>query len=99
MVASRNYELAMLVSNISTFRNQFLKNQQGYLGHYVSMIRMASPEQTLKRGFALVKKGDRIVTDPDEIQKGEELTIVLKHTDITTTVTGKTENHGPTDNI
>jgi exodeoxyribonuclease VII large subunit len=98
-VASRNHELAMLVSNISTFRSQFLKNQQGYLGHYVSMIRMASPEQTLKRGFALVKKGDRIITDPDEVKKGEALTIVLRDTKILTTVTGKTENHGPTDNI
>jgi exonuclease VII large subunit len=60
---------------------------------------MASPEQTLKRGFALVKKGNRIITDPDEINKGEELTIVLKHTDIKTTVTGKTDNNGPTNNI
>lgn len=99
IVASKNHELSVLVSNIGTFRNQFLKNQQGYLGHFVSMIRMASPEQTLKRGFALVKKGDRIVTDPDEIRKGEELTIVLKHTDIKTTVTGKTESNGPTNNI
>jgi exodeoxyribonuclease VII large subunit len=99
IVASRLHELEQLVSNISTFRNQFLKNQRGYLGHFVTMIHLASPEQTLKRGFALVKKGGRIITDPDQISKGEEITIVLKHTDIISTVTGKKENNGSTNNI
>jgi exodeoxyribonuclease VII large subunit len=98
-VASRLHELEQLVSNISTFRNQYLKNKRGYLGHFATMIHLASPEQTLKRGFALVKKGDRIITDPDEIKKGEELTIVLKHTNIISTVTGKTESNGSTNNI
>jgi exodeoxyribonuclease VII large subunit len=99
IVANKLHELDQLRSNISTFRNQFLKNQHGYLGHFVSMIRMASPEQTLKRGFALVKKGDNIITDPEQITLGDEITIVLKQTDILTIVKDKKQNDGSTDNL
>jgi exodeoxyribonuclease VII large subunit len=99
IVANKLHELDQLKSNISTFRNQFLKNQHGYLGHFVSMIRMASPEQTLKRGFALVKKGDQIITDPEQIKLGDEITVVLKQTDILTIVKDKKQNDGSTDNL
>jgi exodeoxyribonuclease VII large subunit len=99
IVANKLHELDQLKSNISTFRNQFLKNQRGYLGHFVSMIRMASPEQTLKRGFALVKKGEQIITDPEQILHGDEITIVLKQTDILTTVINKKQNDGSSDNL
>jgi exodeoxyribonuclease VII large subunit len=63
------------------------------------MIRLASPQQTLKRGFALVKIKDRIITDPSEIKIGEEITVLLKQTEILSTVTGKNENHGSADYI
>jgi exodeoxyribonuclease VII large subunit len=99
IVANKLHELDQLRSNISTFRNQFLKNQHGYLGHFVSMIRMASPEQTMKRGFALVKKGEHIITDPDQIKKGDVITVTLKHTDIISTVTEKRQSDGSTDNL
>jgi exonuclease VII large subunit len=60
---------------------------------------MASPEQTMKRGFALVKKGDQIITDPVQIKMGETITVVLKHTDIMSTVTEKRQSNGSTDNL
>lgn len=94
IVANRIHALEQIVSNIITFRNQYLKNQRGYLQHYVSLIQMASPEKTLKRGFALVKKGARIITDPEEIGIGEDISITLKETEIRSTVTGKKTNNG-----
>jgi len=99
VVSKKKHELEQLVGNISTFRNQFLKNQTGFLNHYVSMIRLASPQQTLNRGFAIVKIKDRIVTDPKVIEKGEEITVVLKQTEITSTVTGKKQTNGSADLI
>jgi len=63
------------------------------------MIRLASPQQTLNRGFAIVKIKDRIVTDPKVIEKGEEITVVLKQTEITSTVTGKKQTNGSADLI
>jgi exodeoxyribonuclease VII large subunit len=99
IVANRRHEIEQLKNNISTFKTQFLKNQSGYLTHYVSMIRLASPQQTLKRGFALVKIKDRVITNPDEIRKGEEITVILQRSEIFSTVTGKKERNGSADNI
>jgi exodeoxyribonuclease VII large subunit len=98
-VANRQHELDQLLSNISTFRNQYLKNQRGLLGHYASMINMASPEKILKRGFALVRKGGRIITDPASVTVGEDLTIVLRETEIETTVKRKTNTDGSQHNL
>ena len=99
IVGNRRHEIEQLKANISTFKTQFLKNQSAYLGHYISMIRLASPQQTLKRGFALVKIKDRVITNPDDIRKGEEITVVLHQAEIISTVTGKKERHGSADNI
>jgi exodeoxyribonuclease VII large subunit len=98
-VANKRHELEQLVSNISTFRNQFLKNKQGFLNHYVSMIRLASPQQTLNRGFAMVKINNRIVTDPANISKGDEIIVLMKQAEILSTVKEIKEIHGPSDNI
>ena len=92
-------QLEQLVSNISIFRNQYLKNKKGYLGHYISMINLASPEQTMKRGFALVKKGEKIITDPNDLHSSDKITVILKQTDIMATVTGKKDNNAGRDNI
>jgi exodeoxyribonuclease VII large subunit len=94
VVGNKMHELEQIVSNIATFRNQYLKNQKGYLQHYVSLIRMASPEKTLERGFALVKKGDRIITDPNDVDKGEDITIILQKTEIISTVKEKKQHDG-----
>ncbi len=99
ITGNRRHELEQLVSNIGTFKSQFLKSQRSYLNHYVSMIRLASPQQTLKRGFALVRKNDRIITNPDDIKKGDDITVVLHRTEILSTVKSKKESNGGDDNI
>jgi exodeoxyribonuclease VII large subunit len=99
IVANRMHEIEQLKNNISTLKTRFLKNQSGYLSHFISMIRLASPQQTLKRGFALVKIKDRLITNPDDIRKGEEITVILLQSEIFSTVTGKKERHGSADNI
>jgi exodeoxyribonuclease VII large subunit len=98
-VAKKMHELEQTLANISTFRNQFLKNQRGYLQHYVSWLRMASPENTLKRGFAIVKKESRIVTDAGELAKGDEITVVLHHSELTSTIKEIKQTDGSADNI
>ncbi len=99
IVGNRRHELGQLKSNIDTFKGQFLKNQGGYLKHYASMIRLASPQQTLNRGFALVRIKDKIITNPDDILEGEDITVVLRQTEIQSTVTGKKELNGFPDNL
>jgi exodeoxyribonuclease VII large subunit len=96
---NRVNDLQNILGNIRTFNAQYLKNQRGYLGHYRSLIKMMSPENILKKGFALVKINGRITSNPDEIQTGQDIDIIISDTSITSTVKTKTKYHGDDFNV
>jgi exodeoxyribonuclease VII large subunit len=87
-------DIRQIRSNLNTFSSMYLKNQNGYLAHFVSMIRIASPENTLKRGFAIVKTKDKITSNPDDLVIGQDLEIILSDKEITATVTSKKDYDG-----
>ena len=80
--------------NLSTFNSRYLKNQRAQLEHFASLINMMSPENLLKKGFAMVKVQGRITGNPDDIQVGEDLDIILSDTEIKTTVKQKKKYDG-----
>ena len=58
------------------------------------MIRVLSPENTLNRGYAIVKVGRRITGNPDQLVIGQDIEILLRSTSITATVKSKENYHG-----
>ena len=80
--------------NLSTFNARYLKNQRAQLEHFASLIKMMSPENLLKKGFAMVKVQGRITGNPDDIQVGEDVDIILSDTEIKTTVRQKKKYDG-----
>lgn len=90
IMSSKQADLRHLLSNIATFNVQLLKNQRGYLNHFVSLIRVLSPENILQRGFALVEKKGKIITNPDDIQIGDDINIRLRKTALEVIVQKKT---------
>ena len=69
---------------------RYLANRNHALSRLETAVRHLDPENTLARGFAMVMKNDRILTDPTMILPGDELNIRLKSSVITTKV--KTNN-------
>jgi exodeoxyribonuclease VII large subunit len=63
------------------------------------MIKIASPENTLKRGFAIIKTNSKITSDPDDLAIGNEIEIILSDKEITATVTSKKEYDGNDFNV
>lgn len=96
---NRIKDLGNILNNIRTFNAQYLKNQRGYLGHYRSLIRMMSPENILKKGFALVKVNGKITSKSDDILIGDDIDIILSDTSITTQVKNKKPYHGEDFNL
>lgn len=86
MTGSKMHELKTIVSNINTFKASYLKNQQGYLAHYVSVINLMSPDNILKKGFAIVKHNGKITSDPKLFKEGENLEIILSEKSIQSTI-------------
>ena len=78
IINSKKQELQTIKTNIASFQKILLKNQRGFLNHYISLINLASPEKTLKRGFAIIRKGGQIITSPEKLHVGDDVSIELK---------------------
>lgn len=87
------------INNINTFNSQYLKNQRGYLQHYISIIKMMAPDNILKKGFAIVKVKNVITSNPENIKVGEDIDIILSDIQIKSTVRQKSKYNGADFNI
>jgi exodeoxyribonuclease VII large subunit len=61
------------------------------------IIRLSSPRDILRRGFAIITHQDKIIVDPSMIMEGMELQTQLKNQTIFSTVTKKEKNEKEAD--
>lgn len=91
-IALERQELERIRQNIAVNQKNFIRNQQGLLNSYQTLVNLSSPEKILNRGFAIIRKGDTIITDPTLLQQGDDLHIQLKSADLSVHL--NTINHG-----
>ena len=94
ILSQKKERLGTTEASLVIFSNNYLKNQKSYLSHFVSMIRLASPENTLRRGFAIIKTNDRITSNPNDIAIGDDIEIILSNKEIKATVTSTKDYNG-----
>jgi exodeoxyribonuclease VII large subunit len=94
MVSNKRSELNHTKTNLQIFTNKLITNQRGYLGHYTTLVKMMSPQNILKKGFALVSVDGKIVKDAKGIKTGDHINISMADAKLTTEVTSKTKNDG-----
>lgn len=91
---NRINDIKNVVGNFKVFNSLYLKNQNGYLGHYVSVVKMMDPNNILKKGFAILKINDKIVSDPKGIEVGDDIDIILSNTKLKSTIKQKSKYNG-----
>ena len=64
----------------------YLADQGTRLARYQSELQLISPDRLLQRGFALIKKGGKIISNGNQIGTGNEIAIILADREITATV-------------
>jgi len=99
MIYHKKADLKNITGNIATFNAMFLKNQRGYLGHYISVIKLMSPANILNKGFAIVKVNGEITSDPGQIVIGKDIAILLGPKEIGATIKTKKDYHGSDFNL
>lgn len=99
ITANKNADLTNLISNLKIFSNKYLMNKRGYLGHYESVIKLMSPDNILKKGFAIISQNSKILKDAENIHPGNELIIKMESYEINTKVISKTKNDGTASNL
>jgi exodeoxyribonuclease VII large subunit len=86
-------------SNLNIFIQQYVKNKSGHLSHLVSMIKLETPDNILKRGFAIIKSGDKVISNASSLEAGSHVDIILAGDKVSATVNQKTKNDGSEFNI
>lgn len=94
IVGHKQGELANVIANMQSYSRKYFANMKGYLGHYDSVIRLVNPVNTLKRGFAIVYKDDKIIVDAHKLNQGDRVNVRLADADIAVTITNKTTTNG-----
>jgi exodeoxyribonuclease VII large subunit len=87
-------DIANIVNNIKSFKTSYLRNESGYLNHFVKLIKVMSPESILKKGFAIVKYKGKIISNPNIFESGVEMEIILMSKSIKSTVKSKSQYNG-----
>jgi len=94
LVANRQKDIKQTIANIRSFAALLLKSKQGYLNHQLAMVNALSPQNTLNRGFAIIKAAGRITSNPDDLNPGTEAEIILRNETIHTVVRSKSPYYG-----
>ena len=89
----RDNLMALRQGTINHSRSLLSFHQQS-IEHYTSLIRVVRPESMLKRGFAIIRSGNKIVTSADKIEVGANVDIVMSGGVLNTTVNQKTKRDG-----
>jgi len=72
----------------------YLKSRHIKLDKYVSLIRLISPGNVLKKGFAIVKQNGKMISNAAAISPGNEIAVILAGQELNATVTQKTDYDG-----
>jgi len=99
MFYQRSKDLESKVEILKSYTTNLLKNQKGYLSHYISLMQLMAPDNILKKGFAIIKHKGSIVSSGHKLGKGDEIEVVMEKEIINAAVTTKKENDGKSFNL
>jgi exodeoxyribonuclease VII large subunit len=94
LVSTQQHALVNMLSTIKLFSGNLIKNQQSYLAHHKTIAKMMAPDNILRKGFAIVKIGGEVTSDPGKAENGKEISVILKDIEIVATVNQKKEYDG-----
>ena len=69
--------LLMYVQNLQNAVQTAIKNYDNYINQAAHLLQVFSPQAALKRGYALVRSGGKIVTSTQQVKSQQQLHITL----------------------
>lgn len=94
ITASNDSDLINLISNLKVYSKKYLVNMRGYVGHFDSVVKLMSPDNILKKGFAIISLKGKILKNAEAINAGDELSIEMEDYKINTKVISKSNKNG-----
>lgn len=89
ILSNKRNDLKNITNNFRSYNAAYLKSKKGELAHYVSVINLVSPESILRRGFAIIKQGGRVLGSAAALKTGDDISIILSDAELSATITKK----------
>lgn len=87
-------EVSRFLPKLISASTNKVSTERRSLKNVVALMNVISPENILRKGFAIVKSNGEITSDPNRFSPASEIEIILRSQNIKATVNTKSEYHG-----
>lgn len=94
LLQQKKNDLTQIKKSIKNSANDYLRREKVTLEHHLKSIQMMSPENILRKGYAIVKLNEKIISSAENIQAGQEIEVILKDAKLKSTITEKIQYDG-----
>jgi len=94
LLRQKKSDIDYLKGNIKLFTAGYFRNRAVGLEHMHKSIRLMSPQNILKKGYAIVKANGKITSSTENIKEGEDIEVILHNTILKSTVKEKIQYDG-----
>ena len=86
------YDLQQIQDKFFQSVDNLMEDRRNALQQFKQTVKNLNPTSILKKGFAIIKSNNKIITDPKDIKVNSELQTILKNEIIQSTVNKKLKN-------
>ncbi len=90
----KDQTLQYLQQNIKTQVPKLISSKASEMNHYVKVMKLMSPVNIMKKGFAIISINDEVLINADKIKKGTTVKINMYQAELDAEITNKTNNDG-----
>jgi exodeoxyribonuclease VII large subunit len=90
----RKNDLVQIKNTIKNSTSEYLRREKLTLEHHQKSIKMMSPQNILRKGYAIVKVNQKIISNAKNIEAGQEIEVILKDAKLKSTVKEKIQYDG-----
>jgi exodeoxyribonuclease VII large subunit len=94
LLQQKKNDLVHIKNAIKNSANDYLRREKVTLEHHQKSIQMMSPQNILRKGYAIIKFNEKIISSAADIQAGDEIEVILKDAKLKSAVKEKIQNDG-----
>jgi len=94
LLQQQRNKLAHIKNSIKNSANDYLRREKLTLDYHQKSIQMMSPQNILRKGYAIVKLNEKIISSAENIQANDEIVVILKDAKLKSTVKEKIQYDG-----
>lgn len=87
-------DLGNIKNSIKNAASEYLRHEKLTLDYQQKSIKMMSPQNILRKGYAIVKSGGKIISSAQNIEAGQGIEVILRDAKLKSTVKEKTQYDG-----